>query len=189
MKALEHTSFPEMAQRVSALYNEEEDALLLGMLGQDYVIRRNGIFLHGQKAPDIHESVIYDYLFSTGSTLAMMPWRSIGDFSGGPAPDFRKRVEQPISQYAADILSRANSLMPLFDAQPAQSIIGGDMALLVRALPKVYLHVDLSRETEEFPAEAWVLFSNNANQFLGVASLQTLGELLKDRMLSLLRIY
>ena len=91
MKALEHTSFPEMAERISALYNEEQDALLLGMLGQDYVVRRSGILLYGQKAPEGHASVIYDYLFSSGNAPVITPWRSIGDFSGGPEPDFRKK--------------------------------------------------------------------------------------------------
>ena len=59
-KALEHTSFPALAERVNALYNEEEDALLLAMLGQEYVINHTGIILRGQKAPDTHEKVLLD---------------------------------------------------------------------------------------------------------------------------------
>ncbi len=189
MKALEHTSFPEIAERISAMYNQEEDAMLLGMLGQDYVVRHDGIFLHGQKAPDSHASVILDYVFSAGDALVLLPWRSIGDFSGTPSPDFRKRVELPIAQYAPDIIARANSLLPMLDAKPDQSIIGGDVAITVRVLPKVYLHVEMSQETQDFPAEAWVVFSNNANEFLSLSSLQGMAELFKDRLLSLLRIY
>ncbi len=190
MKALEHASFPEIADRVSGLYNEEEDALLVGMLGQDYVVRRTGIFLHGQKAPEHHSAVIADYLFgSRGDAVVMTPWHSYGDFAGGSASDFRKRVEQPLAQYVAEFINRANTLMPLFDAQPAPSVISSDVSMVVRALPKVYLHVDLSRETEDFPAEVWVKFSNNADAFLSAANLKTLSELFKDRLLSLLRIY
>jgi hypothetical protein len=189
VKDLEHASFPETAQRISALYNEEEDALLLGMLGQDYVVRRSGIFLHGQNAPDNHASVILDYLFSTGTLLNEIPWRSLGDFSGEPSSDFRKKVELPITQYVAEIITRAKSLLPLFDAKPAQSIIGSDMAITVRALPKVSLHIEMSQETQDFPAESWVLFSNNANEFLTVPSIQTLAEIFKERLLSSLRIY
>jgi hypothetical protein len=63
------------------------------------------------------------------------------------------------------------------------------MAVTVRALPKVYLHVELSQDVQEFPAEAWVLFSYNANEFLSLPGLQSLAELLKDRLLSLARIY
>jgi hypothetical protein len=189
VKDLEHASFPEMAQRISALYNEEEDALLLGMLGQDYVIRHNAILLHGQNAPDSHASVILDYLFSTGTVLNEMPWRSMGNFTGEPNSDFRKKVELPLTQYVAEIITRAKSLLPLFDANPAQSIIGSDMAFTVRALPKVYLHVEMSQETQDFPSESWVLFSNNANEFLTVPSIQTLAEIFKERVLSSLRIY
>jgi hypothetical protein len=189
VKALEHASFPDIAERISALYNGEEDALLLGMLGQDYVIRHEGVFLHGQKAPDGHVSVILDYLFSSGTALIARPWRAAGDFKDAPLPDFRKKVELPIAQYAADIVARAASLLPLFDAERAESIISSDMAITVRALPKVSLHVELAQETKDFPAEAWVLFSNNANDFLSVPNLQTLGEIFKDRILSLLRIY
>lgn len=189
MRRLENAPFPEMADRVSALYNEEEDALLLGMLGQDYVIRHAGIFLHSTKAPDAHASVIIDYLFSSGTDLVISPWRAYGDFAGAGSPDFRKRVELPLAQYAGEIMGRGSSLFPLFDAVHAQSIIGSDMALTVRALPKVYIHLELSQETPDFPAEAWVLFSHNANEFLSVDGLKTLAELFKERVLSLLRIY
>ena len=53
----------------------------------------------------------------------------------------------------------------------------------------MYLHVEMSQETQEFPSEAWILFSNNANEFLSAENLQTLGEIFKDRLLSVLRIY
>jgi hypothetical protein len=98
-------------------------------------------------------------------------------------------VELPITQYVAEIITRAKSLLPLFDAKPAQSIIGSDMAITVRALPKVSLHIEMSQETQDFPAESWVLFSNNANEFLTVPSIQTLAEIFKERLLSSLRIY
>ena len=182
-------SFPEQAERISALYNEEEDALLLGMLGQEYSIRHGGVFLHGQQAPEVHASVIHDYLSSSGTILSLMPWRAIGDFSGQASPDFRKRVELPISNYAVDIITRANTILPMVDAETTPSLIGSDMAITVRALPKVNLHVELYQETQDFPAEVWVLFSNNADQFLPTPSLHMLAEMFKDRLLSLLRIY
>jgi hypothetical protein len=189
MKAIVHTSFSKQAERISALYNEEEDALLLGMLGQEYVIRHGGVFIHGQQAPEAHTSVVHDYLSSSGTTLSMMPLRTAGDFSRQSAQDFRNRVELPISNYAVEIIARANTLLPMVDAETAPSLIGSDMAITVRALPKVSLHVELSQETQDFPAEAWVLFSNNANEFLPMPSLQMLAEMFKDRLLSLLRIY
>jgi len=189
VKAFDCTSFPKQAERISALYNEEEDALLLGMLGQEYLIRHGGIFLHGQQAPEVHASVILDYLSSSGTTMSLMPWRTIGAFSGQASPDFRKRVELPISNYAVEIITRANTLLPMMDAETTPSLIGSDMAITVHALPKVNLLLELSQETQDFPAEAWVRFSNNANEFLLVPRLHVLAEMFKDRLLSLLRIY
>ena len=189
MNAFVRTSFSKQAERISALYNEEEDALLLGMLGQEYMIRHSGVFLHGQQAPEVHASVIRDYLSSSGTTLSMLPWRTIRDFAGQSSPDFRKKVELPISNFAMEIINRANTLLPMVDAETAPSLIGSDMAITVRALPRVSLHVELSQETQDFPAEAWVLFSNNANEFLPMPSLHVLAEMFKDRLLSLLRIY
>lgn len=189
MKALELASFPGMAERVSALYNEDQDALLLGMLGQEYIVRHEGVFLHGQKAPEHHSAVILDYLFSTGTALRVVPWRSLNDISGRPCPEFRQKVEMPVVQYAAEVITRANAILPMCDAAPIQSLIGSDMAVTVRALPKVHLHVELSQETQDFPAEAWVLFSNNAHEFLSAPSLEMLAEIFKERILSLLRIY
>lgn len=162
---------------------------MLAMLGQEYIIKHDGIFLHGQKAPDNHAAVIMDYLFSSGTAPMILPWRSLGDFFGEAFPEFRNKVELPVTQYAAEVITRANAILPLFDAKVVPSLIGSDMAITVRALPKVFLHVELSQETQDFPAEVWVLFSNNAHEFLSAASLQMLGELFKDRVLSLLRIY
>lgn len=189
MKALEHASFPAIAERVGALYNEEQDALLLALLGQEYIIRRDGIFLHGQKAPDSHASVILDYLFSSGTALILTPWRTIGDFPGARCADFRKNVELPVAQHAAEVITRAQAILPMFDGKDAPSLIGSDMAITMRALPMVYLHVEMSQETQDFPVEAWILFSNNAREFLNAENLQALGETFKDRLLSLLRIY
>jgi hypothetical protein len=47
----------------------------------------------------------------------------------------------------------------------------------------------MSQETQDFPSEAWILFSNNAHEFLSAENLQTLGETFKERLVSLLRIY
>lgn len=189
MKALEQISFPETAARISALYSEDDDALLLAMLGQEYVIRHEGIFLHGQKAPDTHTGVILEYLFSPGTVLDVLPWRSIGDFAGQAPADFRKKVELPVAQYAGDVVARANTVLQMIDAKTVPSLIGSDLAITVRALPKVSLHIELFQESQDFPAEVWVLFSHNANEFLSVASMQALAELFKERILGLLRIY
>jgi hypothetical protein len=189
VKALEHAAFPEVAARISALYNENDDALLLAMLGQEYVVRHEGIFLHGQKAPDSHTSVILEYLFSTGTVLDMLPWRSIGAFTGQAPAEFRRKVELPVAQYAGDVVARANTVLQMIDATTVQSLAGGDLAITVRALPKVLLHVEFSQESADFPAEVWVLFSHNADEFLSVPSMQTLAELFKERILGLLRIY
>ena len=189
MKALQTISFPDHAERVVALYNEEMDALLLGMLGHEYVIRHDGILLHGQKAPESHAAIILDYLLSTGISQRVTPWRALGDFSGRLVPDFRKRVELPLTNYAAELITRAGSLLPMIDAETAPSLVSSDLAIVIRALPKVHLRVELSQETQDFPAEAWVLYSNNADAFLTPVSLEMLAEVFKDRMLSLLRIY
>ena len=189
MNALKHASFPDMAGRVCALYNEEQDALLLGTLGQEYIIKHDGVFVRGQKAPEAHTAIVLDYLFSSGNECAMTPWRALGDFQDDALPDFRKKVELPMTSYVTDILARANNLLPMLDAKAVPSLIGSDLAISARALPKVYLHVELSQETQDFPAEAWMLYSNNAHEFLTLENLQNLGEMFKDRLLSLLRIY
>ncbi len=186
---LSQQPFPELAARLGALYSEEEDALLLAMLGQEYIVRHSGIILRGQRAPEAHEAVIGEYLTSRGSTFVESPWRSIGDLPGGAAADLRRRVEEPLSQHAEELITRAGSLLPLFDAERSTSLIGSDLAITVRALPKIHLRVELSRENQEFPSETWVLFSSNADEFLSVPGLHALAELMKERVLSLLRIY
>jgi hypothetical protein len=189
VKALEHTSFPELAKRIIARYNEKEDAMLLGMLGQEYAVRHDGIFLHGQRAPESHAAVVLDYLSSSGSAFALMPWRAIADFPGKPVSAFRNKVELPLCNYTAEIIARANTLLPMIGAEAVPSFLGSELSIVARVLPKVFLHVEFFQESEDFPAEALVLFSNNANEFLSAPSLLILAEAFKDRLLSLLRIY
>jgi hypothetical protein len=186
---LEEAPFPALAERTGAFYSDRDDSLCLALLGQEYFIGRNGVTLQGQKAPENHEALILDYLLSSGTMMREVPWRSFADFGEPGAPEFRKKVELPLIQHVSDFISRANTIVPLFDAAIVSSMIGSDMAITVRALPRVHLHIELSLEDREFPSEAWVLFSNNANEFLSVNGMQRLGELCKERILSLLRIY
>ncbi len=189
MTALGHAAFPAIAKRTGGRYDKERDILVLAMLGQEYTVRRDGIFLHGQKAPDLHSAVISDYLFSAGTEPKLMPWRVIGDFPGSRCPDFREAIELPIAQHAAEVVTRAQALLPMFDGTGAPSIVGSDMAITVRALPNVFLHVELWQETPDFPSETWILFSSNADEFLKTKSMRSMAEVFKDRLLSLLRIY
>jgi hypothetical protein len=189
MTTLEHISFPKTAERICALYDEEQEALLLGMLGREYLIRRDGIFMRGQKAPEAQAALIMDHLFSRGASCVVAPWRTFGDFLGEPAPEFRKKTELPLVAYAEEIIARMTGLLPMMDAETTPSLIGSDFSMTARALPNVYLRLELWQETQDFPAEAWILFSNNAHEFLTLDNLQVLAEMFKDRLLSLLRIY
>lgn len=186
---LEHAAFSELGERLNALYSEEDDALLLAMLGQEYTIRRSGIMLRGQPAPDAHVAVLLDYLTCRGDGLIEKPWRAVGDFAEGLAADFRKKIELPLAQHIGELTSRTGTVLPLIDGTPTASMIGSDISFTVRALPKVLLHVELSQENQDFPAEAWVLYSRNADAFLSIGGLRALAELFRDRLLSLLRIY
>lgn len=188
-RALEHAAFPAIAERVKAGYRREDDAILLVMLGQEYVVRRTGVMLLGQRAPELAEGILIDYLLSRGIQFVVRPWRSLAELTGETIVDFRQRIELPLAQHASDLIGRGPTLLPHLDAEREDSLIGSDMAFTVRALPQVYLHVELSEESQDFPPEAWVLFSNNAGEFLGRNSLQQLAELFKDRCLSLMRIY
>jgi len=186
---LEHINFAAAAGRISALYSEEDDALLLAMLGQEYTVRHSGITLRGHKAPENHERIIIDYVSSAGTVFVPLPWKSLQEASGRAMPNFRERVELILAQHSADCIQRASTILPLLDAQACRSMIGSDLAFTVSALPKVHVHVELSRESQEFPPEAWILFSHNAAEFLSAEGLFLLGEVFKDRLLSLLRIY
>lgn len=187
-RSLQDISLSAIAGRIGAAPGDD-GSLRLVMLGQEYHIARDGIRLCGQKAPENQERVLVDYLRSAGTELVDLPWRSIGDFGGVPGMEFRQRAELPLAQHSDDVIARAAVILPLLDAERTSSVIGSDLALSVRALPRVRLHIELSRESQEFPAEAWFLFSNNAGDFLSTASLQLLAELCKDRMLSIIRIY
>lgn len=186
---LERAALPKLADRLGARYSEAEETLLLDLLGQEYCIRHDGITLRGQNAPEIHEAVILSYLRSSGTSFVPVPWRAYGGFPGAAAFEFRKIVEVPLLPHVQELLDRSASLLPLFDGSAAASLIGCDLAFSVRALPKVHLHVELCRENDEFPAELWVLFTSNADRFLSVSAMLQLGELFKERLVSLLRIY
>jgi len=189
VKSLEHLSFLALAAQKDASYHAAKDALQIRMLGQDYFVLHNGVFLHGQKAPESHSRVLIDYLSSSGRTLITIPWRPIGEFAGCSLTELKHTVEMPIASCIDEIIDRAPIILDMIDGEIAPSIINSDMSFTVPALPKVHLHIELAREIAEFPAEAWILFSRNANVFLEPATIQMLCELFKERILSCLRIY
>jgi len=184
-----HASFSEQALQLGALCTETTGELLIALMGQEYVVSSEAVTLRGQKAPEMHAALIRSYLSSRQSGIVTTPWRGIGDFAGAAAGSFRERVEAPIALHASELVERASRVLPLCDGSISATMIGSDLAFTVRAFPCVHLHIECSREDQEFPAEAWVLFSNNANMFLSAQELHQLGELFKDRLLGLLRIY
>jgi hypothetical protein len=189
LNVLDRISISQLAERCGAQYDEKTDALRLRMLGQEYRVRKSGVSLRGQKAPEAQAALIMEYLAAPAADAVLTPYRALSDFGASRVAGFRSKVDAPLSQHADNVIEKADALLPMLDAEKSPAIVGASLAVNILALPKIYIHAEFSGETEDFPPEAWVLFSHNASAFLSPGGLLALGELFKDRLVSLLRIY
>jgi hypothetical protein len=77
-------------------------------------------------------------------------------------------------------------ILSALKCNPAPAAMGGDMAFLVRPLPKIALCYIFYEADEDFPASATCLISNNALDFIPIDGLADIGEYTSRKILKLI---
>jgi hypothetical protein len=173
-----YANLPEdLAKRMSA--RKDGPAFAFAAFGQDCVIAPDGIALNGNPAPSIIGILLSLYALNAGTEAPLLePLKAFKEFPNSTpyVGAFASHTEQILVPAVTRIKSKIDSICSRLSGQQPPAAIGGDFAVVVRPLPKIYLCYIFYEADEDFPPSVTCLFSNNANRFMPMDGLADVGE-------------
>jgi hypothetical protein len=119
--------------------------------------------------------------------LILEPLRAFKEFphSAPYVGAFAAHTEQILVPVVHRIKSKIERIKEQLCGQAAPSSVGGDVAFVVRPLPKIFLCYIIYEADEDFPPSVVCLYSSNANQFMPLDGLADVGEYTSRRILEI----
>jgi hypothetical protein len=190
IKRIQHPSLAEVSTKVGGFYDPVSDTIRIRMLGQEYTVGKNGIFLKGEEAPEAETIILLWYLLTQGTTPWAGSWRTYHELEGAYAHEsyFRQSGEARLAPYVQQILAKKEVVLSSLDGIEAEKVGGCDLAIRFKVLPQIYILCQFYLQDEEFPAQTKILFSDNANDLLSTECLGELGILLAKKILNCLQL-
>lgn len=160
------------------------------MLGQEYTVGKNGIFLKGEEAPEAETIILLWYLLTQGTAPWTGSWKTYHELVGAYAHEsyFRQSGETRLAHGVEGILAKKEVVLSSLDGIEAEKVGGCDLAIRFKVLPRIYILCQFYLQDEEFPAQTKILFSDNANDLLPTECLGELGILLAKKILNCLQL-
>jgi len=147
-----------------------------------------GITLDGQPEQGPRGIIISLYgLHATGDDAVLEPLQSFKDVPNS-APyvgAFANRTEQALVPLVPRLSDLRETIHARLDGGDAPAAVSGDIAFLVRPLPKIALCYVCYLPDDEFPAGVTCLYSHNAHLFLPTDALADVGEYTSQAILAL----
>lgn len=158
------------------------------MLGREYTVGKNGVFLKGEEAPEAETIILLWYLLTQGTAPWAGSWKTYHELEGAYAHEsyFRQSSEARLAPCVEKILAKKEVLLFSLDGIEADKVGGCDLAIQFQVLPRICILCQFYLQDEEFPAETKILFSDNANNLLPTECLGELGILLAKKILNCL---
>jgi hypothetical protein len=170
----------DLKERSSALPAMiEGESLIFKAFGTMCRLSRDGIRLDDRREEGPVGIIISLYaLHATQDAFLQEPFKSFKEMpdSAPYTGAFAQRTEQAL----VPVVDRLNANRPkidtLLDGSDAPAAVSGDLAFVVRPLPKIALCYVCYLADEDFPAGVTCLYSNNAHLFLPTDALADVGE-------------
>ena len=147
-----------------------------------------GITLDGQPEQGPRGIIISLYgLHATGDDAVLEPLQSFKEIPNS-APyvgAFANRTEQALVPLVPRLSDLRETIHARLDGGDAPAAVSGDIAFLVRPLPKIALCYVCYLPDDEFPAGVTCLYSHNAHLFLPTDALADVGEYTSQAILAL----
>ncbi|MGD9365927.1 MAG: DUF3786 domain-containing protein [Desulfobacteraceae bacterium] len=121
--------------------------------------------------------------------IVLQPFKAFKEFPNS-APyvgAFAAHTEQILVPAVDRIGKHRNQILEAMAGAAAPGQVGGDSAMVVRALPKIALCYIFYDADEDFPASATCLFSHNANLYMPMDGLADVGEYTSRKILEMVR--
>jgi hypothetical protein len=157
----------------------EGDAFVFRAFGEACRLTESGIRLDGCPEDGPRGIIISLYaLHACAEAFRLEPFRSFKEIpnSAPYAGAFANRTEQSLVPAVDRLAVRRDDIFALMEGSEAPSGLGGDLAFIVRPLPKIALCYLCYFADEDFPAGVTCLYSNNADRFLPTDALADVGE-------------
>ena len=158
--------------------------------GEQCVLTPDGIWLGEQLMQGALGVIISLYALHTSPLPARrFPLKAYKEFADTMpyAGAFVTHTEAPLVPHVDSIYAKRDAICACLQGQDAGFPNGGDFALLLQPLPKVYLGYIFYYADDDFPAAVTCLFSNNADRFLPPDALADAGEYTSKKIIALLK--
>lgn len=181
----------DLDERAAALpARRDKAALVFSAFGAECRLAAEGIFLDGTLESGPRGIIISLYgLHAVAEPCRTEPWRSFKEMpdSAPYAGAFVNRTQQPLVPAVPRLMDRRDAVCRHLDGGDAPARVGGDIAFVVRPLPKIALCYVCYLPDEDFPAGVTCLYANNADRFLPTDALADVGEYTTQVILHLLQ--
>ena len=179
----------DLSERAGALPAcRQGQAMVFTALGRSCTISPQGLFLDKTPLNGPLGIVISLYaLQATSETGVWEPFKSFKDLPNSMpyVGAFSHRTELALVPVVPRLAAVRSRIMEQMGGADAPLIVGGDLAFVVRPLPKIALCYVCYAEDEDFAASVTCLYSRNADCFLTTDALADLGEYTSKAILAM----
>ncbi|WP_054030535.1 DUF3786 domain-containing protein [Desulfatitalea tepidiphila] len=179
----------DLDERAAAMgARRDGDALQFMAFGAACRLTPAGITLDGQPEDGPRGIIISLYgLHATGEDSVLEPLQSFKE-APNSAPyvgAFANRTEQSLVPLVPRLGDLQETIRARLDGGDAPAAVSGDIAFVVRPLPKIALCYVCYLPDDDFPAGVTCLYSHNAHLFLPTDALADVGEYTSQAILAL----
>ncbi len=169
---LERLFAGDLAQRAAALpARRDENGLIFKAFGAICRIDPNGVHLDGAREER-----------PLGIIISLYAMPDSAPYAGA----FANRTQQALVPAVARLANHREVICTRLDGSDAPAHMAGDLAFIVRPLPKIALCYVCYLPDDDFPAGVTCLYANNASRFLPTDALADVGEYTTRTILDLL---
>lgn len=179
----------DLDERADAMAARHQEAFLqMNAFGAACRIAPDGILLDELPEEGPRGIIISLYALHAVSMAPMLePFKSFKEVpnSAPYAGAFANRTEQALVPAVGRLTGMREKILSRLEGTAAPASVSGDLAFVVRPLPKICLCYVCYLADEEFPAGVTCLYSQNAHLFLPTDALADVGEYTTKAILSL----
>ena len=187
---LERLFAGDLEERAVALpARRDGNGLTFNAFGANCRIDPDGVHLDGTREEGPLGIIISLYaLHTTNAECQLEPFRSFKEMpdSAPYAGAFANRTQQALVPAVARLADHRETICARLDGSDAPAHMAGDLAFIVRPLPKIALCYVCYLPDDDFPAGVTCLYANNASRFLPTDALADVGEYTTRTILDLL---
>jgi hypothetical protein len=168
----------------------ENGALAFNAFGAACRLAADGVHLDNAVEDGPKGIIISLYaLHAVEAAPLMEPFKAFKEMpdSAPYAGAFANRTEQSLGPAVERLAANRARILARLDGTDAPTHVGGDVAFIVRPLPKIALCYVCYLPDDDFPAGVTCLYSSNANLFLATDALADAGEYTSKAILALVR--